>query len=184
MFIGFAMPQLPMLASYVDALRRGFSPCTDVDASAEVLAAVTRDPEAYIASLADDQPPGGTRSLSDGRVMPLLPMRMRWIWDGAFCGVVNLRWQPGTTALPDHVLGHVGYAIVPWRRGHGLAKRALRHILSEAREVGLDAVTICTTADNPASQAVIRANGGGTPEPFNDVGDAAGTVRLRYRIGL
>lgn len=183
MFIGFAMPQLPMIASYADALRRGFSPRTDIDTSAETLAAVERDPAAYVASLADGRPPG-TRQLPDGRTVPLLPMRVRWIWDGAFCGVVNLRWQPGAAALPDHVLGHIGYAIVPWRRGHGLAKRALRHMLSEAREVGLPEVTVATTADNPASQAVIRGNGGGVPAEFTVPDDPPGTVRLLYRIAL
>jgi predicted acetyltransferase len=157
-FVGFAAPQLPMLASYADALQRGWSPNTLRDVSGEQLAAIAADPQAFLATLADHQPPR-TRTLDDGRVVQLLPMRVRWIWDGAFCGAINLRWQPGTEDLPDFVSGHVGYAVVPWKRGHGLAKRALRHILSEAREVGLKHLDITTDDANVASQKVILANG-------------------------
>ncbi len=158
-FVGFAAPQLPMLASYVDALSRGWSPNTLRDVSGEQLAVIAQDPQAFLASLTDDCPPG-TRTLDDGRVVPLLPMRIRWIWDGAFCGAINLRWQPGREDLPDYVSGHVGYTIVPWKRGHGLAKRALRHMLSEAREVGLKHVDVTTDESNLASQKVALANGG------------------------
>lgn len=158
-FVGFAVPQLPMLASYVDALQQGWSPNTLQNVSAEQLRHVAADPQGFLAALADERPPG-TRNLDDGRVVALLPMRVRWIWDGAFGGAVNLRWQPGTEDLPDYVSGHIGYSIVPWKRGHGLAKKALRHILSEAREVGLRHVDLTTDDSNVASQRVILANGG------------------------
>jgi predicted acetyltransferase len=182
-FVGLAMPQLPMLASYADALRQGWSPQTDRDVSGEQLAQIAVDPQAFLASLADDQPPGRTRKLPDGRVVEILPQRVRWIWDGAFCGAINLRWAAGTSALPDYVLGHIGYAVVPWKRGHGLAKRALRHILEEAREVGLTQVDISTATDNVASQRVILASGGRQIDTFVNplFGD---TRRHLYRIAL
>ena len=56
-FVGLAMPQLPMLASYADALRQGWSPHTDRDVSAAQLAEIAADPQGFLASLADDQPP-------------------------------------------------------------------------------------------------------------------------------
>ena len=186
-FVGLAMPQLPMLASYADALRQGWSPHTERDVSQAQLAEIIADPQAFLAGLADEQPPGRTRVLPYGRVVPILPQRVRWIWDGEFCGAINLRWAPGLTTgstdLPDYVLGHIGYGIVPWKRGHGLAKRALRHMLVEAREVGLPHVDISTAEDNIASQRVILANGGILQETFVNpqFGD---TRRHLYRIAL
>jgi predicted acetyltransferase len=181
-FVGFAVPQLPMLASYVDALQQGWSPNTLRDVSAEQLALVAQDPQAFLATLADEQPPR-TRTLDDGRVVPMLPMRTRWIWDGTFCGAINVRWQPGTEDLPDYVSGHVGYTIVPWKRGHGLAKRALRHMLTEAREVGLKHIDITTNETNIASQKVVLANGGTFIDAFVNA-EYGPEQRHLYRIIL
>jgi predicted acetyltransferase len=58
------------------------------------------------------------------------------------------------------VLGHIGYAIVPWKRGQGYATEALRQILLAAGQVGLGRVEITTDPDNVASQRVIERNGG------------------------
>jgi predicted acetyltransferase len=183
-FVGFAEPQEVMLDSYCDALAKGWSPNTERDVSGAQRDAIAADRAAFLASLVDEQPPGRTRTLDNGLVVPILPQRNRWIWDGDFCGQINLRWQVGTTDLPPPFLGHIGYSIVPWKRGHGLAKRALRHMLSEAREVHLPHVDICTTEDNPASQRVIIANGGVLIEAFRDAANNPAVPRLRYRITL
>ncbi len=159
-FVGFAMPQAQMLQSYIEALMAGWSPHTEVDISQQQLAAIDADPAAFLEKLADNQPPGQTRRLDDGRIVPVLPQRVRWIWDGDFCGQINLRWQPGTNALPEWVLGHIGYAVVPWKRDRDYAQRALRHMLGEAREVGLTHVDLSTPETNLASQRVIAINGG------------------------
>jgi predicted acetyltransferase len=134
--------------------------------------------------LADNQPPGQTRRLDDGRVVPLLPQRIRWIWDGDFCGQINLRWQPGTTDLPEWVLGHIGYAVVPWKRNRDYAQRALRHMLSEAREVGLTHVDLSTPETNAASQRVINVNGGALIETITSALYDPSIRRQRYRIAL
>ena len=82
------------------------------------------------------------------------------MWDGEFCGSIGLRWQPGTTELPSHVLGHIGYSVVPWKQRRGYATQALALILIDAAGEGLDRVELTTDVDNLPSQRVILANGG------------------------
>ena len=68
--------------------------------------------------------------------------------------------------MPSHVLGHIGYSVVPWKRRRGYATRALGLILSDAHAEGLEYVEITTDLDNIASQRVIEANGGLLVERF------------------
>src|SRR6185503_5309757 len=96
----------------------------------------------------------------DGSRVPRLPGFARWIWDGDLAGSINLRWQPGTAELPPHVLGHIGYSVVPWKRRRGHATRALALILDEARAVGLERVDLTADLDNLVSHRVIAANDG------------------------
>src|SRR5262245_14822981 len=147
-------PDLAHLSHYADALARGWSPNNVRDVSAEQLKAIGEDREAFIAELLSQD---GTVQLPDGTQIPKLPNRVRWIWAGSFAGQIGLRWQAGTDALPDHVLGHIGFAMVPWMRRRGYATQALAMMLPVARQVGLTRVEI--TADT-ASQHVIEANGG------------------------
>jgi predicted acetyltransferase len=122
--------------------------------------------------------------LPDGSTVPRLPGFRRWIWDDEFCGSIGFRWQPGTSDLPAHVLGHIGYAVVRWKRGRGYAKRALGLLLREVRSTGLTFVELTTDPDNPASQAVILANGGRLVERFKKEAVYGGQDGLRFRITL
>lgn len=103
---------------------------------------------------------------------------------GPFCGLINLRWVPGGGPLPPYVLGHIGYAVVPWRRRRGLAAWALRQVLPLARAQGLPAVELTTDPDNLASQRVIEACGGVLVERFTKPAAHGGGEGLRYRIEL
>ena len=116
--------------------------------------------------------------------MPRLPGYRRWLWDGEFCGPIGFRWQPGTSALPPYVLGHIGYGVVPWKRGRGYATRALALLLPEARKEGLAYVELTTDPDNLPSQKVIIANGGTLVERFSKTEAHGGDEALRWRIVL
>src|SRR5207237_5541847 len=171
-------PSLRQLAEYERALAAGWSPDTERNVSAEQLAAARRDPDAFLAELTRQD---GTVVTASGRAVPRLPSRIFWLDDGEFCGVINLRFVPGSDTLPDYVSGHIGYAVVPWKRGRGYATRALALMLPVAREVGLAILEITCDDDNEPSRRVIEKNGGvltGTrPEP-------GGKTKLGFRIDL
>lgn len=151
-------PSLDLLDGYVEALRAGWSPNTTRDVSQEELAAVRADAAGHLRVLRGEAP--GIIRLPDGREVERLPGFTRWIWDDAFCGTINVRHQPGTEALPPHVSGHVGYAIVPWKRRQGHATRAFALLLPLARALGLPRLLITCDADNDISRRVIETNGG------------------------
>lgn len=153
-------PSLDLLGGYVEALRAGWSPNTTRDVTQEELAAIAEDAPKHLMILRGETP--AIIHLPDGREVERLPGFTRWIWDDAFCGTVNVRHQPGTEELPPHVSGHVGYAIVPWKRRQGHATRALALLLPLARALGLPRLLITCDADNDASRRVIEANGGVT----------------------
>src|SRR5262249_46137036 len=155
---------------YEAALKRGWSPDNVRGALAiqEELEKIATNPAAFVALLDDPEAKGAPIRLPDGSIIPRLPGFRRWMWDGAFCGSIGLRWQLGTSELPPHVLGHIGYAVVPWKRGRGYAKRALALTLIDARDKGLTFVQVTAQPDNAASQAVIRANGGRLVERFRE----------------
>lgn len=155
-------PALEHVPSYLAARERGFS--FDVDSSPEAVARMTAkiaaDPAAFIDEVEDLTPNGRTITLPNGTQAPLLPQYTRWIWDGEFVGSIAFRWQPGTVELPDYVLGHIGYAVVEWKRRQGYATFALGQILKLPRQLGLPYVEVVTAEDNVASGQVVLNNGG------------------------
>ena len=173
-------PSLDRLEAYAAALRQGWSPNNVRDVSGEQLAQIAADPAGFIRAFTA---PGGTVTLGDGRIVPRLPGPVRWMWDGAFCGSISLRHQPGTEELPAHVLGHIGYAVVPWKQRRGHATGALRQILPHARAAGLRWVELTTDAGNTASQRVILANCGVLMQRVPE-GVSPGQDRLVWRIFL
>jgi len=78
--------------------------------------------------------------------------------DGQAVGFLNLRLR-----LSDYLLeegGHIGYSIRPSKRSKGYAKEALRQGLQVAKEKNIQRALVTCSMDNPASRAVILANGG------------------------
>lgn len=176
-------PDLAYLPSYVDALRRGWSPDNlRPEAAAEELARIEVDAAGFLAEQVDREAKGPPVELPDGSTVPRLPGYRRWMWDGEFCGTIGFRWQPGTTDLPPTCLGHIGYSVVPWKRRRGYATRALAELLVDARAEGLAFVELTTDVGNVASQAVIEANGGELVERFRKPIAYGDAESLRYRI--
>jgi predicted acetyltransferase len=185
------VPALTELDHYAEALRRGgyFPDNIRREVSArEELAKIEADPAAFVALLDDREAKAGPVTLPDGSTVKRLPGYRRWIWDdgadGGFCGHIGFRWQPGTSALPAYVLGHIGYAVVPAKRGRGCATKALALLLPEARKEGLTYVDLTTDPDNIPSQKVITNNGGTLVERFTATDAHGGHEMLRWRIEL
>jgi predicted acetyltransferase len=125
-------PSHAHLAGYVAALERGWSPNNlRPEAAQEELLLIRADADGFLKSLVDREAMGPQVTLPDGTQVPRLPGYRRWLWDGEFCGSIGLRWQPGTNTLPSYCLGHIGYAVVPWKSGRGYAKEALRSLLPD-----------------------------------------------------
>ena len=177
-------PSRAYLASYIDALERGWSPDNLRAAAAyEQLVRIAEDADGFLSSLGD-RSASGMVTLPDGSQARRIPGFRRWMWDGEFCGTIGLRWQSGTEALPPHCLGHIGYTVVPWKRRRGYATQALREILQDARAEGLRYVEITTRPDNIPSQKVIEANGGVFVEEFTTPPSLGGHREYRYRVQL
>ncbi|MBC7625623.1 MAG: GNAT family N-acetyltransferase [Aeromicrobium sp.] len=173
------------LPSYVSALERGWSPDSGrLEAAGEELKRIKTDARLFVSGMEDREGIGPAITLPDGSMVDRLPGFHRWMWDGEFCGTIGLRWQAGTSELPPHCLGHIGYSVVPWKRQLGYATLALALLLPEAKLVGLAYVEITTDLDNHVSQRVILANGGVQAEQFTKLPQYGGKQGLRFRIHL
>ncbi|NEX62114.1 GNAT family N-acetyltransferase [Noviherbaspirillum sp. 17J57-3] len=178
-------PTLDHLDGFVAALESGWSPLsTDPKGGETILAQLAADPQRYLDGLFDRHGSRDPWRLADGTLQPPIPQCRYWMWDGEFCGVAVFRWQHGTVALPDTYLGHIGYNVVPWKRGKGYATAAVAQILPVARAEGLPWVDLTTDPANAASQAVILANGGVLVEEFTKPAAYGGGKALRFRIAL
>lgn len=184
--IELVVPHEDYLPSYAAALRRGWSPNNErpLAASQEELAQIEANPAAFVASLDDREAKGPPVAMPDGSVVPRLPGFRRWMWDGEFAGSIGFRWQRGTVELPPYCLGHVGYAVVPWKQRRGYATAALLHMLDEARQLKLPYIEVTADPDNLPSQKVILAAGGQLRERFNKPPQFGGKPCLRFRIAL
>ena len=101
------------LESYKLALIQSISSGTAayLDRAQSELLEIETAPKDFLAKQDDPSALSGDIKLSDGSLVPRLPGFTRWIWDGAVCGEINFRWKNGTTELPPHCLGHIGYEV-------------------------------------------------------------------------
>jgi len=179
-------PAREHLASYVDALERGWSPdnIRGRITAEEELKKIAVDPDAFLASLVDLDASGPPLTMLDGQKVPRIPGYRKWMWDGEFCGSIGFRWQPGSEDLPPYCLGHTGYAVVPWKNGRGYATEALRHIVADASTRGQRFIIVTTAPGNLASQRVIEKNGGVFVDEFITLPGLGSQRERRYRIPI
>jgi len=178
-------PSIDLIAGYVDALKRGWSPDNlRADASQEQLSKISSDAASFVFDLDDPTAKAGPVKLPDGSEVARLPSIRRWLWDDEFCGHIGLRWKPGTEDLPPTCSGHIGYSVVPWRQKEGLATAALVGILPEARAIGLKHLDITTSPENPASIRVIEKSGGALVCRYTAEKSLGGHDTLLFRILL
>jgi len=176
-------PDTTHLPGYADALKRGWSPnTTRPEAADEELRNIQSDTAAVLRSFDDPRAKAGPVLLPDGTTVKRLPGLKRFIWDNGFCGIISLRWQPGTTDLPPHCLGHIGFSVVAWRQRRGYASRALAELLPRAQKRHLSHVDLSTDVDNIASQKVIAANGGTLINTFQLPAGYGNRTGLLFRI--
>lgn len=178
-------PSINHIPAYLSALEKGWSPDNlRTKAAQEQIAAISKDAASFISKLDDPTAKGGPIILPDGSKVPRLPSIRRWIWDDEFCGHIGFRWKPGTEELPPTCSGHIGYSVVSWRQGEGLASAALLAILPDAKAAGLNHVQVTTSPDNPASVRVIEKAGGTMVRRYKSDPTLGGHETVEYRISL
>lgn len=178
-------PSLDLMPGYRDALERGWSPDNlRAEAAQEELVKLSENAAGFVSSLDDPEARAGHVTLPDGSRVERLPSIRRWIWNAGFCGQIGFRWSRGTEDLPPTCSGHIGYAVVPWRRGEGMASAALVGILPKAKAVGLRYVTLTASPDNPASVRVIEKAGGVLMKSYTAPMALGGHATLEFQISL
>jgi predicted acetyltransferase len=163
--LALVVPAPAYLEAYQAALKTGWSANTTRDTSGEELIDIQADPDRFLRSFIWH--PGQMINLGAEGLVPRLPGMTFWIWDGDFCGSINLRYVEGSEDLPAHCSGHIGYSIVPWKRRKGYATWALRALLPFAAQVSLKRVMVTCDPDNIGSRRVIEACGGTPVEPLD-----------------
>lgn len=97
-----------------------------------------------------------------------------------YAGRISLRHR--LTESLCRVGGHIGYDIVPGKRGRGYAGTALRLALKKAEEMGISQVLITCDENNEPSKrtitGVLKEYGGKEDETIVE----NGLVKLRFRI--
>ncbi len=120
-----------MLEHYEAALCAGWAGADQDVAPADRLAALQRDPSAFLAALADRiDPPTSTYDAATSASASLT----RWLWDGEFCGEVVLTLRGDSTG-DDRF--NIACVVVPGKQQNGYEDRARQQLISEARQLGL-----------------------------------------------
>lgn len=102
-------------------------------------------------------------------------------------GGINLRIGQGPNI--ERVIGHIGYHVYPFARGHHFAERACRLLLPLAQRHGIKPVWITCNPENTASRRTCERLGARLTEivpvpPDHPLHARGETVKCLYRIDL
>lgn len=137
-FFGLAEPQAALLDAFASALRAGWEP---------VIAASASDLNECDAALFFAQRADTIESSSpQGDMGPRRIRLVRWLWDGEFCGEVQLIYD--ATAEKDCRVD-IRTSITQWKEGLRYRERAMRHLLTEARDLGVPLADLDRAALKP-----------------------------------
>jgi predicted acetyltransferase len=168
------------MASFVDAIREGYSRDSLRPETPHTIAAIAEAPDWFLRQLHD---PPTTIVLPDGTLGPRVPETHLWyIEDDRFLGAVSVRHS--LTPMLEQWGGHIGYAVRPSARGRGHASAMLAGMLEHVRaHLPLERVMLTANAKNTASIRVIEKNGGilrdEVPHPW-----VPGDLGRRYWIAV
>jgi hypothetical protein len=137
----------------VEALERGWSPdnIRGADAAREELDAIRKDPRASSRARWIREALGGPVTLPDGSKcaaaarLPTVDLGRRFLRHD------RIPLQPGTPRLPEHVLGHIGYADRSVAAAAGIPTRALGLMRDRVHAEGLVYADLTSDLDNVPS---------------------------------
>ena len=173
-------PAMAQMASFLGALREGYSRDTLRDETPAGIAQIAAEPEWFLRQL---HAPPTTIVLPDGTLGPRVPETHLWYVAGdEFLGAISVRHS--LSPMLEQWGGHIGYGVRPSAWGQGHASAMLAGMLDYARaNLPLDRVTLTANVKNPASIRVIEKNGGvlrdAVPHPW-----VPGDTGRRYWIAL
>lgn len=147
------IPHVGLIKSYQSALKKGWKiheGIADEDIIEE-MEFIKKNPELFIEIITSSKTKQNYIELNNNDKIPAIPNFRFWIDDGEYCGEISLRWQNNSPELPDSCLGHLAWAVVPWKRGDGYAKKAVEKLLPIVKKLGLPWLDIAMTHDNIAS---------------------------------
>ncbi len=151
-------PDSQYWASYIDALREGFSDGGEEPLPDDKIAALEQEPERVMAEM-NNPPLDKPVILKDGTASSRVPQDILWMVAGdGFIGKANIRLELNEQLKNNG--GHIGYGIRPSYRGRGFGKQILALALQYLQARGVEEALVTCRVDNTASAAVIEANGG------------------------
>ena len=183
-------PEIKHIASYLHAIEGDWS---DVESDKDHLIKAKRikdiknNPIEFLELFDDPNAKALPYVLGDKTIAYAVPSLRRWIWDtqrDQYCGSVSLRWQNGTTELPYHLMGHIGYSVQPNEQNKGHASFGLKAVLETAKAIPLEFVYLVTDSDNLASQRVIIKNHGQFVDEFTKPPMYGSKPALKFKINL
>lgn len=174
-------PDLTRMASFVEAMREGYSRDNLRAETPATIEAIDAAPAWFVDTLLN---PPTTIVLPDGSLGDRVPETILWYVEGdRFLGSVGVRHR--LNAVLEQWGGHIGYAVRPSARGRGHASAMLAGALGWCRRElpDLERVMLTASIGNAASLRVIEKNGGVLqdiiPHPW-----IAGDQGRRYWIDL